>query len=197
LQIDQIIKGCKKQKPDCQKLLYQQNYSLMMSICSRYGNTVEDAEEMLNNGFLKIFVHINQFENKGSFDGWMKRVMVNSCLDYIKSKQFKLNKINAYDLNVTNENDFFEKSLYNQGVYSEIEFDERDDVMELLKNLNELPEVTKTVFNLFVFEEYTHKEISTVLHIAERTSQLHLSNAKKVLVEIYLKKNIHKKVVGL
>jgi RNA polymerase sigma factor (sigma-70 family) len=195
LQIEQIIKGCKKQKPECQKLLYQQNYSLMMSICGRYSNSVEDAEEMLNNGFLKIFVHINQFENKGSFDGWMKRVMVNSCLDYIKSKQFKLNKINTYDSGLVNENDFFDKNLYNQGVYSEIVFDENENVEELLKNLNSLPEVTKTVFNLFVFEEYTHKEISKVLEIAERTSQLHLSNAKKLLVDIYLKKN-NKKLVG-
>ncbi len=168
-----------------------------MTICSRYGNTIEDAEEMLNNGFLKIFVHINQFQNKGSFEGWMKKIMVNSCLDYIKSKQFKLNKINAYDLNATNENDFFDKNLYNQGVYSEIEFDEKDDITELLKNLNELPEVTKTVFNLYVFEEYSHKEISTSLNIAERTSQLYLSNAKKILIEIYLKKNKNKQVFGL
>jgi RNA polymerase sigma-70 factor (ECF subfamily) len=197
LQIDQILKGCKKQNADCQKLLYQHYYGLMMSICNRYSSSIEDAEEMLNNGFLKIFVNVNQFEGKGSFEGWMKKIMINSCLDFIKSKQTKLGKLTSNPNNIDNESAFFDNSLFKQGEFVEIELEQKWAKDELWAFLNHLPEPTKTVFNLSVFEEYTHKEISVLLNMAERTSQWHLSNARKILGELILKKNNYKKAVGL
>jgi RNA polymerase sigma factor (sigma-70 family) len=189
LQLEQIIKGCKKQKADCQKMLYKQNYSLMLGICLRYGATKEDAEEMLNNGFLKIFVNINQFENKGSFEGWMRRIMANTCLDFLKAKQTKQNKVHIYTAPLENTDFVFENSLYSQGVFSETVLEEKFSKEELLQVLKQLPEPMQTVFNLYIFEEYSHKEIGEMLNMAERTSQWHLSNAKKMLQDIFTKKN--------
>ncbi len=197
MQLDQIIKGCKKQKADCQKMLYQQYYSIMMAICNRYSSSLEDAEEMLNNGFLNIFIKIDQFEDKGSFEGWMKRTMVNCCLDFLKSKQAKQSKLVNSMPAVENESAYFDNTLYQQGAYDEIAIEEKYSLQELKQYLNYLSEPTKTVFNLSVFEEHSHKEIGLMLNMAERTSQWHLSNAKKTLAELLLKKNEVKKVVGL
>jgi RNA polymerase sigma-70 factor (ECF subfamily) len=168
-----------------------------MSICNRYSNTTEAAEEMLQNGFLKIFININQFENKGSFEGWMKKVVVNSCLDYIKAKQNKEFPFSNRVGDTSENGNHFDKVLYEQGVYEELLYEEKLTVAELAMHLNSLPELTKTVFNLYVFEEYSHKEISITLQIAERTSQWHLSNAKKTLSSLILKKNTIKNVMGL
>lgn len=197
LSIDQIIKGCKKQKADCQKILYQEYFSAMMGICNRYGASVEDAEEMLNNGFLKIFVNINQYQGKGSFEGWMRKIMVNACLDFLRSKQAKQTRLAANPSLIENESNYFDNTLYNQGVFDEIDTEKKYTKDELLRLLNQIPELSKTVFNLVVFEEYSHKEIAALLDIAERTSQWHLSNAKKALAEIILKKNNFNKVAGL
>jgi RNA polymerase sigma factor (sigma-70 family) len=196
LHIDQIIKGCQKQKADCQRILYEQYYGVMMSICIRYGRTKEDAEEMLSNGFLKIFVHINQFEAKGSFEGWMKKTMLNSCLDFLKTKEIKSHHRSILVNDSIPEEHFFDKQLYDKGFYNELEIEAKFTKEELLNTLNKLPELTKTIFNLYVFEECTHKEICTILGIGERTSQWHLSNAKKELTDNLLKKKEIKKVAG-
>jgi RNA polymerase sigma-70 factor (ECF subfamily) len=192
LQLDQIIKGCKKQKADCQKILYQEYYSLMMSVCSRYGKTTEDAEEMMNNGFLKIFVNINKYEGKGSFEGWMRRIMVNSCLDFLKSKEYKLTTLSSTPTYVENADTYFDNTLYNKGVFAEMENELQYSKEVLLQLLVELPEPGKTIFNLIVFEEYSHKEVAECLQIAERTSQLHFSIARKTLAEKLVKKNNYK-----
>jgi RNA polymerase sigma-70 factor, ECF subfamily len=168
----------------------------MMSICIRYGKTKEDAEEMLNNGFMKIFVNISQFEAKGSFEGWMKTTMVHCCLDFLKTKETKSHNRSTLIKDSMTEDTLFERQLYEQGFYNELELEKKFDREELLGHLNNLPELTKAVFNLHIFEEYTHKEICEILGIAERTSQWHLSNAKKELADALLKKNEIKKVAG-
>lgn len=196
--MEQIIRGCKQRQADCQKLLYQQQFSLMMNICTRYAGTREDAEEMLNNGFLKIFSCINQYEGKGSFEGWMKRVMVNACLDYLKSKTHRNNsKLVVMGGEDMPPDDVFDHALYKQGIFSENDNEKKFNAQELLGLLNVLPEQTRTVFNLFVFESYSHKEISVLMDMAERTSQWHLSVARKTLSEALVNKNYSKKIAGL
>jgi RNA polymerase sigma-70 factor (ECF subfamily) len=196
--MDQIIRGCKKRQADCQKLLYQQQFSLMMNICTRYAGTREDAEEMLNNGFLKIFSYIDQYEGKGSFEGWMKRVMVNSCLDFLKSKNHRNNsKLVVFGGEDVPPADLFDHALYQQGVYAENGNEKKFNAQELVTLLNILPEQTRTVFNLFVFEAHSHKEIATLLDMAERTSQWHLAVARKTLSEALANNNYSKKIAGL
>ncbi len=190
MQLDQLIVGCKKQKADCQKLLYKNYYNVLMSICTRYATTTEDAEEMFNNGFLKIFVHINQFEGKGSFEGWMKKTMVNTCLDFLKSKHIKSNVLSHSNMEINANEDYFDSVLHKQGVYDTNASLAKWNDVELQQLFGQLPTLTKTVFNLYVFENYSHKEISSELGIAERTSQWHVSNAKKILIDALQNKNI-------
>jgi RNA polymerase sigma factor (sigma-70 family) len=196
--MEQIIRGCKQRQADCQKLLYQQQFSPMMNICVRYAGTREDAEEMLNNGFLKIFSHIDQYEGKGSFEGWMKRVMVNACLDFLKSKSHRNNsKMVVLGGEDVLPADVFDHALYKQGVFSENDNEKKFKAEELLGLVNILPEQTRTVFNLFVFEAYSHREIAELLDMAERTSQWHLSVARKTLSEALINKNYSQKIAGL
>jgi RNA polymerase sigma factor (sigma-70 family) len=197
--LEQIVRGCKKQDALSQKLLYQQYFSLMMTICMRYGKSKEDAEEMMNNGFLKIFVNIHQFEGKGSFEGWMKRIMANSCLDFLKSRLHRTGvKMVALTDEVNDLDAHFDNILFNQGYFSKNGQEEKFDRQEMIHLLQCLPEVTRMVFNLHVFEEYSHKEISQLLDMAERTSQWHLSNARKTLAEALSdKKKPKKKIAGL
>jgi RNA polymerase sigma factor (sigma-70 family) len=197
--LDQIVRGCRKQDASSQKLLYQQYFSLMMTICMRYAGNREDAEEMLNNGFLKIFTNIQQYGEKGSFEGWMKRIMANSCLDFLKTRVYKSgSKLVVLNDAEGDDAQLFDTVLYNQGVFAGDGNEAKFSRMELLQHLQQLPEMTRLIFNLHVFEEYSHKEIATLLNIAERTSQWHISNARKQLADaLEGKKNFKQKVAGL
>jgi RNA polymerase sigma-70 factor (ECF subfamily) len=84
---EDIIEGCRRNDIVCQKMLYKKYYSLFMVMCFRYVPAKEDAEEVLNNAFLRIFKYIGKFNNTGSFEGWMKRIVVNCCLDFIKKNR--------------------------------------------------------------------------------------------------------------
>jgi RNA polymerase sigma factor (sigma-70 family) len=188
--LEKIVKGCKRQEAESQKNLYQHYFTQMFAICERYAGNKQDAEEMMNNGFYKIFVNINQYEGKGSFEGWMKKIMSNTCLDFFKTKVYKLQQKEVSYLADEKQEQFLESKLFEQGNYYTIEANKKIEKEELVAALQVLPELTKTVFNLIVFEEYSHKEIAEALNIAERTSQWHFSNAKKTLAELLTKNKI-------
>ena len=85
----EIIAGCRDQNRTLQEHLYKIYYSMFLKVCARYAKDMMDAEQLLNDGFLKIFNNISKFGNAGSFEGWMRRIMVNTCLDYLRSKYMK------------------------------------------------------------------------------------------------------------
>jgi RNA polymerase sigma-70 factor (ECF subfamily) len=132
---------------------------------------MEDAEQLLNDGFLKVFTQIEHFKNAGSFAGWMQRIMVNTCLDYLRGSALKedmimhVNSIPAEESNISVSSEALEH----------IEF------RELLHIIQSLPAMTRTVFNLFVFDGYNHKEISEQLAISEGTSHWHVHQARNML----------------
>lgn len=166
-----LIAGCKKNNRTFQECLYKKYYSLFLKVCSRYARDMQDAEQLMHDGFIKIFNHIHDFRNKGSFEGWMRRIMVNTCLDYLKSKYVK-NSMQLY---------------FSQDISEDAKFSIQNNALDkmALKNLlgiiQTLPPMSKMVFNLFVFEGYSHKEISQLLEISEGTSQWHVNNARKSL----------------
>ena len=179
----EIIAGCRDQNRAIQEHLYKIYYSLFLKICARYAKDMQDAEQLLNDGFLKIFTNINKFGDQGSFEGWMKRVMVNTCLDYLRSKYLKqemvmhVHAIPAEQSNLSISNEVFEN----------LEF------KELVRVVQSLPAMTRTVFNLFVFEGYTHAEIAAQFNISEKTSQWHVHQAR-YLLQKKIKKNDSLKV---
>jgi RNA polymerase sigma factor (sigma-70 family) len=167
----EIINGCLANDRVYQEHLYKSNYSLFLKICARYAKSIEDAEQLLNDSFLRIFNNLKSYLYKGSFEGWMKRIVVNTCLDYLKSKELKQSMMISHAAPVTDELDI---SL-SEGIIQKMEF------MELLKIIQTLPTVSKTVFNLYVFEGYSHKEIGKILEISEGTSSWHLHQARNQL----------------
>ncbi len=189
--LQNIVAGCKQQDRSSQKALYLKYVGPFMTITQRYVTNRTDAEEILNNAFLRIFKHINQFDNKGSFEGWMKRIVVNCCLTYISKAGFT-NRTKVIPL----QNDYGAETvvLGSAGFgYSENSAEEKYQKEFLLRMLQNLPQTTRLVFNLYVFEDYNHREIGELLNIAERTSQAHLANARNLLsAELDKKKLMHK-----
>ncbi|HRO43002.1 MAG TPA: sigma-70 family RNA polymerase sigma factor [Flavipsychrobacter sp.] len=167
----EIIKGCQDNDRVYQEYLYKHYYSLFLKICARYAKSMEDAEQLLNDGFLRIFNNINGFRQSGSFEGWMKRIVVNTCLDYLKSKQLKNAMQISYAASMPEEGNI---EVSTQAVHH-LEF------KELLGMIQTLPPVSKTVFNLYVFDGFSHKEIGTMLDISESTSSWHLHHARNLL----------------
>ena len=137
-----------------------------MAVCRRYVKTTEDAEEILSNGFVKVFNNISSFEGKGSFEGWMRRIMVNEALNFIRYKK---------NLFVESEDEWIENTYEDPA--------SEDDAREVLALIDGLPIGYRTVFNLFAIEGYPHKEIAQMLGITESTSKSQLSKARKMLQE--------------
>lgn len=139
----------------------------------------EDAEQLMNDGFLKIFNHISGYKSAGSFEGWMKRIVVNNCLDYLKSKDTK----NALKISHAIPADEIQEVTIQADVIKTLEF------KEMLQMIHNLPSTTKTVFNMYVFDGFAHKEIAKMLDITEGTSSWHLHHARNILQNLIKKNN--------
>lgn len=178
-ELQHIINRCISQERAAQKELYMRYVNQGMAICLRYVTNHADAEEILNNAFLRIFKHIGKFDNKGSFDGWIKRIIANCCLTFIGKAQFT----NNTKLIPLQNNQAEEQHYLNNGemMVVENELEEKYQQDFLLRLVHHLPETTRLVFNLYVFEDYNHREIGEMLNMAERTSQAHLARARSIL----------------
>ena len=172
-----IIQGCKQNNRKAQEALYKAYYKAMITVCLRYTRSEDDAVEVLNNGFLKVFQNIQRYEpTQASLYTWIRTVVVNSCLDFIrkKSRTEKMHELNdAADVHVPAE------------VVS------RMKANELLGLVRSLPPATSAVFNLYVIEGYSHKEIGNLLGISEGTSKWHLSEARKQLQQKFKLQNVN------
>jgi RNA polymerase sigma factor (sigma-70 family) len=165
-----IITACKKGDRKAQERLYKNYYRAMMTICLRYTRNDEDAIEVLNNGFLKVFKNIQRYDSsQAGLYTWIRTIVINSCLDFIKQKQ-RLEKVNELSENVE--------------VHIAPEAIEKIKTTELLQLIRRLAPATGAVFNLYVIEGYNHKEIAQLLNISEGTSKWHLSDARKNLQQL-------------
>jgi RNA polymerase sigma-70 factor (ECF subfamily) len=165
--LKEILDGCRNDSRKAQEKLYRNYYKAMMSLCLRYTKKEEDALEVLNTGFLKIFKNIHRYDAvRASLFTWMRTIIVNSCLDFIKSKQLQ-----------------FQIGELNDTIEVEIPPDAISKMKtgELLRLVRELPPATQAIFNLYVTEGYNHKEIGKLMGISEGTSKWHLSEARKIL----------------
>ncbi len=173
--IQHIIDSCQREESRGQKALYDMYRGLLFGICRRYIGQPESAEDVFIEGFYKIFSKIGSFKNEGSFEGWMKRLMVNECLMYLRKHKKSYMTVELGDLQIGNED------------LSALDNLQTEDV---LKMVNQLPRGYKTVFNLYVIEGYKHREIAEHLGISINTSKSQLILAKKKLRQIAEKKNI-------
>lgn len=172
---DHIIKGCIANKRECQKQLYEALAGKMLFVCFRYCKNRDDAEDVLQDGFIKVFKHIDSFKFEGSFEGWVRRIIVNTAINFITIQKQK----HLFD---DIENAFVQPESESVDALGQI--NEKD----LLKLLALLPDGYRTVFNLYAIEGYCHKEIASMLNISEGTSKSQLSKAKaqlKILLHQY------------
>ena len=160
------IEGCKKQDRICQKYLFDTYSDGMLMVCMRYVKSLPDAEEMMLNGFYNFFKTIDRFiySGQGSIGGWLKKIMVNECLMHLRKKGLKL-------VIETGAGD----AVVDDGIIS------RMNANEIYKLVMTLPEGYRTVFNLYVIEGYTHREIAAMLGVNEGTSKSQLSKARMQL----------------
>lgn len=168
-----LLKKCINQEPAAQKILYTQLAGKLFALCLRYTKDRTEAEDWLQESFIKIFTNIHSFKFEGSFEGWAKRVAVNLILSDLRKNK----KIRFTD--EINENDLFA----NESAHSNIEHE------ELIHFISLLPEGKRLIFNLAVIEGYNHKEIAQTLNITEGTSRGQLAKAREQLIEIHKKHN--------
>jgi RNA polymerase sigma-70 factor (ECF subfamily) len=169
----QLVEGCLRGDPQAQKKLFETYYGKMLGVCMRYTSDRDGAKDILQEGFVKIFQKLNQFNFNSPLEGWMRRVMVNTAIDSFRRSKaepdtFDIEK--AYDL------------ADDQTVISDMSHE------ELLHCLTQLPAGYKMVFNMYVIEGFSHKEIAAALHISEGTSKSQLAKAR-----IYLQKIVARK----
>ncbi|MCG8697852.1 MAG: RNA polymerase sigma factor [Bacteroidales bacterium] len=163
-----IIIGCQKNKRQAQKALYDSYSERLFGVCLRYSSNTEEAEDVLHDSFIKILNKIEQYQFKGSFEGWMRRITVNTALERYRG-QYKV--INIQD----SVKEFHEES------YEDVL--EQLTAGELINLVQELSPKYKVVFNLYAIEGYSHQEIAKKLDISEGTSKSNLSRARGILQE--------------
>jgi len=175
-----LIEGCLNNDRRSQEELFKLYYGKMLGVCMRYSNDRDSAEEVLQEGFIKIFEKLERFDYKGSFEGWIRRIMANTAIDHIrKSKKDPILSDNDEDFKLGSENPVVAKEeLEFVGIKAEI-------ALDAIRNLSP---AYRAVFNLYVMEEYTHKEIAEILNISEGTSKSNLSKAKLNLQKILKEK---------
>lgn len=171
MSLEQLIERCKKNDAQAQSQLYKLFASKLFSICLKYSRNYAEAEDNLQDAYITVFKKIDQFKGKGSFEGWMKRITINTALQRYRS-------VGVFD--IVNEDQI-------EDVTVEID-DDTISIDFLLNIIQELPDRYRLVFNLYALDDYSHKEIADLLDISTGTSKSNLSRARMILkdkIELY------------
>lgn len=160
-----IIKGCLQQDRLCQRKVYEYYVGLMASIVRRYVKDDEEVMDIVNQGFIKIFGKLDQYHFENSFEGWCKRIIINTALDHLRANK-RYRDLFSFDALMPTY------QIFNDGLNTM-------SVDELLKVIDTVSPISKVVFNMFIMDGYSHKEIGEQLNISVGTSKWHLSSARK------------------
>lgn len=167
----ELVMACAKGKRSAQKRVYELFAGKMLNICRRYAKDNEQAQDLMHDGFIKVFLNIQNFKGQASLQTWITRIMINNSISAIRKEVRKGIKVNLEDIQIP-EPDI---------VYFELEDKQSLSAAAVFEKINELPLGYKTVFSMYVLDGYTHKEIAAELEITEGTSKSQLAKAKKML----------------
>jgi RNA polymerase sigma factor (sigma-70 family) len=174
-ELHQLIAGCKRHDRKCQKMLYKAFYGFSMGICLRYAGNRDEAAEVMNQGFFKVFTHIESYDTTRPFKAWLGKIMMNVSIDFYRAN---LKMAYTEDLDKAehvSDGDLVDKNLnYN----------------DLLAMVQRLPQAYRTVFNLFAIEGYSHDEIASMLNINSGTSKSNLHKARQKLKQMIFKADL-------
>ena len=163
-----ILQGCKEGRHSAQQQLFEKYSSLLLGVCFRYAQSIEEAEDIMQEGFVKIFLNIKSFKGDGSLVAWMRRIMINTAItQFHKMRKHRYHE----DINDVRETDLEEST------WSEADFTDE----ELYKIMSQMPDGYRIVFNLYAVEGYKHREIAEILKIDENTSKSQYSRARRWL----------------
>ena len=165
--IELIIQGCRENKLQSQEQLYRHCYPLLIGICCRYAGDMDGAGIIFNNAMLRAFKYLHTYRHHDKWLAWLKTIVINCCLDFVKQR----NRFREDEIRTAHEEtiSFSEDAL------------EKISAREIQKLIQQMPKATAIVFNLFVYEGFTHKQIAESLGIAEGTSKWHVNEARKLL----------------
>ena len=182
--IKNIIKGCLAGNRRDQELLYRRHAAKLYAVCLQYSGNDDEARDILQEGLIKIFENLIHYKNEGSFEGWMRRIVVNTALEKYRSKH---NLYRVDDIDMIPEPDAEPDTEDYSGL----------EAVDLLDIIRELPPKYRMVFNLYAIEGYSHKEISRMINISEGTSKSNLSRARVILQKkVRLYTGFNKKVIS-
>ncbi len=167
----QIIQGCVKGERKFQQLLYNMFSSKMFGVCLRYSNEYNSAQDLLQEGFVKVYRNIEKFRNEGSFEGWVRRIFVNTAIEHFRKH------VNMYALHDS------EVKTYEYYDGNALEGLKHEDILKMIQKLSH---GYRTVFNLYVIEGYSHKEIGDMMGISEGTSKSQLARARYLLQKMIM-----------
>ena len=179
MSLKELIDKCKKGDRKAQEQLYRQYSNILFGICLKYSRNKTEAEDSLHDSFMTIFEKIGQYKSKGSFEGWIKRITINTVLQKYRKEEY---------LKVVSDN--LEEEVEVESVYSDI------GLQTLLKYIQELPNKYRMTFNLYVLDGYSHKEISSMLGTSPGTSKSNLARARMILKEKIQNKTT-KAIIGI
>ncbi|APY07650.1 RNA polymerase subunit sigma-70 [Winogradskyella sp. J14-2] len=169
-QINKLIRACKKGNQVAQMRLYDQYCDAMFTVASRYLNNDEDAKDAMQEGFLKAFTNLDKYKPEYTFGAWLKRIVINQCLDVLRQRKIEFSEVIVSELQITNEDNW--------------DFDSNISKKDILNAIEQLNEKHKIVIKLYLIDGYDHGEISEILDIPVKTSRTHLRRGKLKLQEL-------------
>ena len=171
-----MLNGCLRNNATAQEALYNRFSPRMLGVCYRFAKNREDAEDMLQEGFIKVFTQIHQYRNEGALEGWIRRIVVHTCINILKK-----NKKFSDSVDITNAHSIHVREEMIPSIMQ---------AKQVVECIRALPLGYKTVLNLYAIEGYSHKEIGSMLDIEESTSRSQYTRAKAMLEEVLVKKKI-------
>src|SRR5258705_10519177 len=174
-----ILRGCLSNDANAQRELYNRYSPKMLGVCYRFARNREDAEDMLQEGFIKVFSQMHQFRNQGALEGWIRRIIVHTCINVLKKNKMFSDSVDFIHANSIH--------LNKNNIHSIMQ------AKQVVESIRILPMGYRTVLNLYAIEGFSQKEIATILDIKKSTSRSQYTRAKTMLEDILIKKNIIQK----
>lgn len=171
-----ILQGCLKNHAAAQRELYQRYSPKMLAVCFRFAHNREDAEDMLQDGFIKVFLQMHTFQSKGAFEGWIRRIIVHTCINHLKKNKRFNESVDIMQASTA--------QIREESIPSIVQAKQIVDCIRLL------PIGYRTVLNLYAIEGYSHKEISGMLDIEESTSRSQYTRARQMLEDILIRRKL-------
>lgn len=182
-ELNEIIQLCIKKNKRGQELFFKHFYGKMLVVCTLYAKDRDEAQDILQDAFVKVFDNLEKYEISGSIEGWVRRIFVNTAIDHYRKYKNKFNL--EEEGNIEDENSFYNDLEENESKYSQIK---SEDIMEAMETLSP---AYKLVFNLYAIENYTHQEVAEILEISPGTSKSNYAKAKaKIKIALEKKFNL-------